>query len=288
MNNFPLENMLQGAVASEIPISKSLTVVEQEPPSDIIEKLRDLYSEWASAAGSATKKLWAMLGQIYQSSDSFDSSKHFKATLVMAVENMRVAHGIKRWAPARKTAAELFLTLLLGFDKEHKVTKCQWLSALKRAKKQGVEASQNAFVAWLSANGGVNGSKRLKSINPVDPALDLEFIQQGLGTPEPNTTIIDIDCDDAGSEGDLVVVLARLIRGPSTSVNGLVALPLGVVNKRGIVKRAGEALLRAKHDERHLRYDSYKKAMKSSIAKNAMILAEQKKNKTARSFDGWT
>lgn len=127
---------------------------------DALTELNTEFSGWQETDGRGTRQLWSMLGRVYELSAKVEGNNRAKYDLVQRVQKNPSVKDNPHWDATKKKADELLIALFLGIREETKVTKSQWISALRAGQKHNIQATHGAFSTWLETVGGIKGARQ--------------------------------------------------------------------------------------------------------------------------------
>ncbi|MFD1612082.1 hypothetical protein ACFSCW_09745 [Sphingomonas tabacisoli] len=263
------------SLASILPTLTPLAQDEQAP-AVLLASIKGQFDDYGQAFGQSQSKLWNLLGSLYESLPRFETIKAAKAELINEVCALPSVQANKRWFPRQKEPDDLLVTLLLGLGKKQKVTKSQWLKALRAAAAQHVKRTRVDFIAWLEQVGGVAGAGR--SLPPDEARAKEEKRQLEARMTElkshfkqqEDDPLIDFDIGDEADPGDLVLILAHVEFEKGQSMRRL-SRATAYLSDPKLVVRVAEALKRSEEQEKR----STKRKMQqqeAARAKNAKRL----------------
>lgn len=114
------------------------------------------YRKWARSDERTTLRLYRLLAQLYVDAGLIASQPLALSRLVHHVVSVTAGSSSLTASELRnRKPDDLLLFLILGADKASKVTKSQWLAALRNAEAEGVARDEEALVAWIVAKGGI-------------------------------------------------------------------------------------------------------------------------------------
>lgn len=188
-----------------------------------ISGLATAYSEWETEDGNGTRKLWSVLGSVYQLGPRIDRNGSVKLDLIEQVKADPNVQASSKWNPANKSAHELLLVKLLSIKPETKAKKSQWFSAIRSAKKERIEPDQSSFVSFLEKVGGIDKARKLHAkTTKLKPTFD-ELVQVALNLVNPDFHKISIptcfgDAPELPGEIGLVIVHGERAGGKAVPI----------------------------------------------------------------------
>ena len=133
----------------------------KQTADDILTSLREQYEAWEPVEGQARKKLWKLLGDVYEAIGYFEANPTEMEQLREAARAAPGVLGSERFKPFKEKAVDLLLVTLLGLRKDTAATKSQWRFALMTARLARCQLTSEAFQGWLTDVGGLVGARKV-------------------------------------------------------------------------------------------------------------------------------
>lgn len=237
--------------------------LDRESLTADISELATVFGEWETQDGQGTRQLWSVLGKVYELGTRIDQNGSVKRDLIEQVGSDPNVANSPKWNPSSKGAHELLLVKLLSLKEETKAKKCQWLSAIRAAKKEQTRPTRSDFVTFLERVGGIDGARRRHAKpSTAKPSFE-ELAQWAQGEVKPEEPPIQTPrFHDETPElpGKIGLVLV------SGEKAGLEAIPITTITDRTVIGRAIEWMIKAEKAmqftmESELEKEHHKRAM---------------------------
>lgn len=194
---------------------------EEDFLDDELEALCGDVTALLQAERRGTRQLWSLLGAAYALGCKAEKNSKARAKLVAKVLEDPATRSNKRWKAESKTSFELLVSIMLGRDESKKVTRSQWLGALRAASKAEVPPSQSDFVNWLEDLGGVAEARQLANGERTEPHTVEELGQTLI---EMNDLDLDTRIElpgvafDGSASDQMALVVVRWLAGTTNAV----------------------------------------------------------------------
>lgn len=207
-----------------------------------ITSLTTAFAEWEIQDGQGTRRLWSVLGTVYELGSRIEQNRAAKLDLIDQVSRDPDVEASPKWDPSKKGAHELLLVKLLSLREDTKAKKSQWYSAICAAKKDNVEPQQSSFVEFLESVGGIDKARKLNARPAKSKPSFEELAQWAQEEVDPDINLIQTprfhgQCPELPGEIGLVLVSGKKAGGK--------ARPITTIADPALVSRAIEWLIKA-------------------------------------------
>jgi hypothetical protein len=226
-----------------------------------LNALSFLFKKWSQAEGRGHQHLRDLLGTVYEVGAKVDGNRAAKSRLIGKANEDPTIRGNNRWIAEKKSGSELLLAVLLGVTQESKVTRSQWLGALRAAKKADVEPDKVKCAAWFDSVGGVHAAHKSLVGGRDTTALDLRALVARLHIVDDDEapTFIFPEIMTEGKLPERIGLVIIRETGPNRGT------PLFTLSDEKLIVRAMQSVLRAEESHKKEVLRSIREEEKSKV-----------------------